>query len=57
MLISKKLSKFTIFPCVEVLSVLRLSFPTGSNIAFLDGADLVNMLLLAAFSKLYNSDW
>ena len=51
MLISTKLSKFTIFPCVEVLAVLRLSFPIGFNIAVLDGADLVNMLLLAEFSN------
>ena len=49
MLISTKLSKFTRFYCVEVLAGLRVSFPTGFNVAVLDGADLVNMLLLAEY--------
>ena len=55
MLISTKLSKFTRFYCVEVLAGLWVSFPTGFIVAVLDGADLVDMLLLAEFSKFTKS--
>ena len=49
MLIDTKISKFTGFHCVEVLAGLWVSFPTGFYVAVLDGADLVNMLLLLLF--------
>jgi hypothetical protein len=55
MLISTKLSKFTRFHCVEVLAGLWVSFPTGFIVAVLDGADLVDVLLLAEFSKFTKS--
>ena len=56
MLIGTKISKFTGFHCVEVLAWLWVSFPTGFYVAVLDGADLLNMLLLAEFSK-FTKSW